>query len=109
VAIVVVVFAGMAAGQPTAAPCGATRCASRHGAERLGGTGPALLPENLERLRRPAAGDTIAEGRTATQMPTLDADSRAVPLPLTADPPVTAELPRTRVARCEAEAGSETR
>ncbi|MGE5169851.1 MAG: cytochrome D1 domain-containing protein [Rudaea sp.] len=47
----------------------ATHCASCHGAERLGGTGPALLPENLERLRKPAAADTIAKGRLATQMP----------------------------------------
>lgn len=47
----------------------ATLCASCHGPERLGGTGPALLPENLERLRKPAAADTIAKGRIATQMP----------------------------------------
>ena len=46
----------------------ATLCASCHGAERLGGTGPALLPENLERLRKPAAAETIAKGRIATQM-----------------------------------------
>ncbi len=44
-------------------------CASCHGADRLGGTGPALLPGNLERLRRPAAIKTITEGRIATQMP----------------------------------------
>jgi DNA-binding beta-propeller fold protein YncE/cytochrome c553 len=43
-------------------------CASCHGADRLGGTGPALLPENLERLRRPDAIKTIAEGRIASQM-----------------------------------------
>jgi len=47
----------------------ATHCASCHGAERLGGSGPALLPENLERLRKPAAAETIAKGRMATQMP----------------------------------------
>jgi mono/diheme cytochrome c family protein len=46
----------------------AEHCASCHGAERLGGTGPALLPENLERLRRPAAAEVIAKGRLATQM-----------------------------------------
>ncbi len=46
----------------------AEHCASCHGAERLGGTGPALLPENLARLRRPEAIKTIAQGRTATQM-----------------------------------------
>lgn len=44
-------------------------CASCHGAERLGGAGPALLPENLERLRHPDAFKTIAEGRNASQMP----------------------------------------
>jgi mono/diheme cytochrome c family protein/DNA-binding beta-propeller fold protein YncE len=46
----------------------ATHCAACHGPDRLGGTGPALLPENLERLRRPAAIETIARGRMATQM-----------------------------------------
>ena len=46
----------------------ATHCASCHGADRLGGAGPALLPENLERLRRPEAIKTIAEGRVASQM-----------------------------------------
>ncbi|HEY6093752.1 MAG TPA: cytochrome D1 domain-containing protein [Gallionellaceae bacterium] len=43
-------------------------CASCHGAERLGGAGPALLPENLERLRKPEAIKTITSGRMATQM-----------------------------------------
>ncbi|MFZ6751280.1 cytochrome D1 domain-containing protein [Undibacterium sp. Ren11W] len=46
-----------------------TNCASCHGADRLGLNGPALLPGNLERLRRPEAIKTIAEGRIATQMP----------------------------------------
>jgi DNA-binding beta-propeller fold protein YncE/cytochrome c553 len=44
-------------------------CAACHGADRLGGIGPALLPSNLERLRKPAATDVIANGRIATQMP----------------------------------------
>ncbi len=44
-------------------------CIACHGAGRLGGTGPALLPENLERLRKPEAQKTIADGRIATQMP----------------------------------------
>ena len=44
-------------------------CASCHGADRLGGAGTALLPENLARLRRPEALKTIAEGRNASQMP----------------------------------------
>jgi cytochrome c553/DNA-binding beta-propeller fold protein YncE len=47
----------------------AEHCAACHGADRLGGMGPALLPSNLERLRRPAAIETIANGRIATQMP----------------------------------------
>lgn len=44
-------------------------CASCHGANRLGGTGPALLPGNLDRLRRPEALKVITDGRMATQMP----------------------------------------
>ncbi|MEN9398803.1 MAG: hypothetical protein RLZ81_3333, partial [Pseudomonadota bacterium] len=44
-------------------------CASCHGAQRTGLMGPALLPESLERLRKPEALKTIAAGRAATQMP----------------------------------------
>lgn len=44
-------------------------CASCHGITRLGGVGPALLPQNLSRLRKPAARDVIANGRALTQMP----------------------------------------
>lgn len=44
-------------------------CASCHGADRLGGLGPALLPENLKRLRKNKAAKVIANGRVATQMP----------------------------------------
>lgn len=44
-------------------------CAACHGAERLGATGPALLPESLERLKRADAVKTISAGRIATQMP----------------------------------------
>ncbi len=44
-------------------------CAVCHGADRLGGMGPALLPENLARLRRGEAHKVIAAGRPATQMP----------------------------------------
>jgi len=47
----------------------AEHCASCHGAGRLGGTGPALLPENLGRLKREEAARVIAHGRAATQMP----------------------------------------
>lgn len=55
-------------------------CAACHGSERLGAMGPALLPDNLKRLRKNNATTVIAEGRTATQMPAfkhiLDADQR---------------------------------
>ncbi|MCK7543825.1 nitrite reductase [Marinobacter bryozoorum] len=44
-------------------------CASCHGADRLGGMGPALLPENLSRLKMPQAEEAIRHGRPATQMP----------------------------------------
>jgi cytochrome c553 len=54
-------------------------CASCHGSDRLGGMGPALLPENLSRLGKPQAEDAIRDGRPATQMPgfadTLDSES----------------------------------
>ena len=66
-------------------------CAGCHGAERLGGTGPALLPENLRRLRRGAAAKIIANGAVATQMPAfadvLSADQIAALADLIYTPP----------------------
>lgn len=44
-------------------------CAECHGPDRLGIIGPALLPQNLKRLRKPAAVEVIRDGRVATQMP----------------------------------------
>jgi len=44
-------------------------CAACHGHDRLGGTGPALIPEALARLRKEKAASVVAEGRAATQMP----------------------------------------
>ncbi|MBF0369004.1 MAG: c-type cytochrome [Magnetococcales bacterium] len=44
-------------------------CSECHHPERLGAMGPALLPENLHRLRAKKAKGVIAEGRVATQMP----------------------------------------
>ncbi len=46
----------------------AKNCASCHGEKRLGGMGPALLPQSLERLRRTDAIAVISNGRPATQM-----------------------------------------
>src|SRR5690554_1443293 len=54
-------------------------CASCHGSDRLGGMGPALLPDNLSRLKKDQAEDAIRNGRPATQMlgfaGTLNAES----------------------------------
>jgi cytochrome c553 len=47
----------------------ANHCAACHGADRLGGAGTALLPENLARLSRAEALKTIGDGRNASQMP----------------------------------------
>jgi hypothetical protein len=44
-------------------------CAECHGADRLGLQGPALLPQNLKRLRKKKALRVIGKGRAATQMP----------------------------------------
>lgn len=60
---------GSASAAPDAAALYQTHCAVCHGADRLGIVGPAMLPGNLERLRKPAAITTISEGRIATQMP----------------------------------------
>jgi len=44
-------------------------CAECHGRDRLGMTGPALLPESLERLKKLEALRTVTDGRVATRMP----------------------------------------
>jgi mono/diheme cytochrome c family protein/DNA-binding beta-propeller fold protein YncE len=69
-----VIFLNLAIIAPAQAEVGAAalyarHCASCHGADRLGGMGPALLPENLERLKRADAVKVIAQGRAASQMP----------------------------------------
>ncbi|MEJ2446015.1 MAG: cytochrome D1 domain-containing protein, partial [Exilibacterium sp.] len=70
---------GLSALIGTAAACGneptaasalyQKHCQQCHGSQRLGGMGPALLPENLQRLNRKSAAKVILEGRPATQMP----------------------------------------
>ena len=67
-----------ASAEPDAGLLYAEHCASCHGAERLGGQGPALLPENLGRLTGPRLVSVIADGRPATQMPAF-ADRLARP------------------------------
>ncbi len=44
-------------------------CASCHGQQRLGGMGPALLPQVMARLDKKQALEVISNGRAATQMP----------------------------------------
>ncbi len=53
-------------------------CAACHGVDRLGGSGPALLPENLRRLKRDQAHAVIRDGRPATQMPGFGEDLAAL-------------------------------
>lgn len=43
-------------------------CAECHSPSRLGGTGPALIPQTLRRMYGPKMHDVIANGRVATQM-----------------------------------------
>ncbi|WLG42692.1 cytochrome D1 domain-containing protein [Pseudomonas sp. FP1740] len=43
-------------------------CQSCHGANRLGGTGPALLPESLSRIKPDEIRSVIQDGRPASQM-----------------------------------------
>jgi mono/diheme cytochrome c family protein len=64
--------AANAAAEPAPVPVDALymqHCAQCHGADRLGLMGPALLPENLTRVRRTEAAKVIVDGRPATQMP----------------------------------------
>lgn len=61
---------GAVAGElPTANELYTLHCAQCHNVDRLGAMGPALLPENLGRLKRQEALNVIREGRAATQMP----------------------------------------
>jgi cytochrome c553 len=45
-----------------------THCSACHGANRLGVSAPALIPETLNKLKKTDAANVIAEGRAATQM-----------------------------------------
>lgn len=53
-----------------------THCASCHGEKRLGGMGPALLPENLSRLNKPEAATVIRYSRPGVQMPAFGTQLR---------------------------------
>ncbi len=58
-----------AAAAPDAAALYRDHCSICHAPTRLGGTGPALIPESLSRIKPDALEAVIASGRAATQMP----------------------------------------
>lgn len=60
---------GAEAEKPVAAELFKTHCAECHGADRLGAIGPALLPQNLRRVRKKYAASVIKNGIEAAQMP----------------------------------------
>ncbi len=45
------------------------KCAQCHGADRLGDTGPALIPQTLRRMGGPKIANMILQGRPPTEMP----------------------------------------
>jgi cytochrome c553 len=106
-----VVAAAPVLAEPDAAELYAGYCASCHAATRLGGTGPALIPETLGRMRGPALEEVIAAGRPATQMPgfagILDADEIAALAAFIAQPLAEvpawgeAEIAATRLMRAD--------
>ncbi|MDI3337607.1 cytochrome D1 domain-containing protein [Defluviimonas aestuarii] len=74
-----IVFSSLLAATPAfAGPDGtaifADHCSSCHAETRLGGTGPALIPEALGRIKGEALAGIIANGRVATQMPAFAGD-----------------------------------
>jgi mono/diheme cytochrome c family protein len=62
-------LASSALANPDGATIYADLCVSCHAETRLGGTGPALIPESLGRLKGDKLTAVIAEGRAMTQMP----------------------------------------
>ena len=85
---------------PDGAMIYADQCASCHADTRFGGTGPALIPESLGRLKGDRLEAVITDGRAMTQMPafkaTLSSDEIAavaayVSAPLATPPVWTAE------------------
>lgn len=66
-------FASAAIAAPDGASIYADQCASCHAETRLGGRGPALIPESLGRLQGEKLQAVISEGRTMTQMPSFKA------------------------------------
>ncbi|MEI6559206.1 MAG: cytochrome D1 domain-containing protein [Rhodospirillaceae bacterium] len=68
VALISLTLTATAHAEPDAAGLFASHCAACHGTDRLGGRGPALLPESLGRLTGSALTAVIAAGRPGTGM-----------------------------------------
>ena len=112
--LAVITWTAPVVADPDAVKLYAGHCAACHGADRLGGQGPALLPENLGRLMGPRASAVIANGRAATQMPgfgaTLDKGEIAalaayIATPLKQVPPWgSAEISASRIIHAAAPA-----
>lgn len=95
---------GMGQAGPDGAALFAEHCAACHAENRLGGTGPALIPETLGRMFGPALEQVIAQGRPATQMagfadqlsaPEITAIAAWLGTPLAETPVWTAEMANT--------------
>lgn len=71
-----VLLAGAAAAGPDGAAIYADHCAACHAETRLGGKGPALIPESLGRLKGDKLAAVIAGGRPMTQMPAFKDELR---------------------------------
>lgn len=65
----VIAAASVHAASPEAEKLYGAHCIACHGANRLGATGPALLPESFARLQKRDAAAVITNGRKGTQMP----------------------------------------
>ena len=72
--VIALLFAYPAQAEPDGQAIYRQHCGSCHAESRLGGTGPALIPESLRRLRGQRLESVIATGRVATRMPAF-ADS----------------------------------
>jgi mono/diheme cytochrome c family protein len=73
VAALVAAGAGAASAAEDAGALYREHCAACHGADRLGATAPALIPESLARQKPEQVRRAIAEGRPQTQMPAFGA------------------------------------
>lgn len=73
IASLFVCWSGFAQAQSQGEQIYTERCASCHASNRMGLSGPALIPETLARLRADGVIKTITEGRAQTQMPAFAA------------------------------------